>query len=65
MNEGLIHISEIAPFRIDKMDGVLAEGEVVGVVISKVEDGKIGLSIKQIDPEFAIRKGLQPPTKKT
>ncbi len=60
-NEGLIHISEIAPFRIEKMDGILAEGETVEVIISKVEDGKIGLSIKQADPDFAQRKGIQPP----
>jgi len=60
-NEGLIHISEIAPFRIEKMDGILAEGEEVDVVISKVAEGKIGLSIKQIDPDFAQRKGIQAP----
>ncbi len=57
-HEGLIHISEIAPFRLDDMAGVLTEGEVVTVKVSKVEEGKIGLSIKQIDPTFAERKGL-------
>lgn len=63
-NEGLIHISEIAPFRIEKIDGLLNEGEVVNVIISKVEDGKIGLSIKQADPEFATRKGFKQSTTK-
>lgn len=58
LNEGLIHISEIAPFRIEKMDNILQEGEVVPVVVSKVEDGKIGLSIKQADPDFATKKGI-------
>lgn len=58
-NEGLIHISEIAPFRIEKMDGVLTEGEEVTVIVSKVAEGKIGLSIKQADPTFAERKGLK------
>ena len=58
-HEGLIHISEIAPFRIEKMDGILTEGEEVDVMISKVEDGKIGLSIKQADPDFAKRRGLE------
>ena len=62
-NEGLIHISEIAPFRLESMDGVLKEGEVVPVVVSKVEDGKIGLSIKQADPEFAQKRGLTPQNK--
>jgi polyribonucleotide nucleotidyltransferase len=62
-NEGLIHISEIAPFRLETMDGVLKEGETVPVVISKVEEGKIGLSIKQADPEFAQKHGLTAPPK--
>ncbi len=61
INEGLIHISEIAPFRIEKMDGLLKEGETVEAVVSKVDEGKIGLSIKQIDPEFAQKKGVTPP----
>ena len=60
-NEGLIHISEIVPWRLEKVDGVLEEGEKVNVVISKVEDGKIGLSIKQIDPDFGKNKGLIDP----
>jgi len=62
-NEGLIHISEIVPFRLETMDGVLTEGDIVQVVVAKVEDGKIGLSIKQADPDFAERKGLKPPQK--
>ncbi|MCA9358579.1 polyribonucleotide nucleotidyltransferase [Candidatus Kaiserbacteria bacterium] len=64
-NEGLIHISEIAPFRIESMDGILKEGEVVSVIVSKVEDGKIGLSIKQVDPEFATKRGIKPPETKS
>lgn len=62
-NEGLIHISEIAPFRIESLDGLLKEGDVVPVVVSKVEDGKIGLSIKQADPDFAKNKGFEAPNK--
>jgi polyribonucleotide nucleotidyltransferase len=66
-NEGLIHISEIAPFRLETVEGVLKVGEVVPVVVSKVEEGKIGLSIKQAQPDFAEKRGLtprpaQPPT---
>ena len=58
-NEGLIHISEIAPFRLESMEGVLEVGEKVSVVVSKVDNGKIGLSIKQADPDFAKKKGLE------
>lgn len=60
-NEGLIHISEIAPFRLETVEGVLKEGETVSVVVSKVEDGKIGLSIKQADPDFVQKRGMKAP----
>lgn len=60
-NEGLVHVSEIAPFRVEKVTDVLKEGETVPVVVIKVEDGKIGLSIKQRDPEFLKKKGIEAP----
>lgn len=60
-HEGLIHISEIAPFRIDKVTDVLTVGDTVRVAISKIEEGKIGLSIKAINPDFATSKGIRPP----
>jgi polyribonucleotide nucleotidyltransferase len=62
-NEALIHISEIVPWRLETLDGILKVGEQVKVVVTKIEDGKIGLSIKKVDPEFAKRKGLTPPEK--
>jgi polyribonucleotide nucleotidyltransferase len=63
-NEGLIHISEIVSWRLENLDGVLKVGDKVPVVVSKVEDGKIGLSIKKADPEWATKKGLKAPEKK-
>lgn len=62
--EGLIHISEIAPWRLENLNGILKVGDVVPVVVSKIEDGKIGLSIKKAEPEWAKQKGLTPPEKK-
>lgn len=64
-NEGLIHISEIAPFRLDSVVGIFVEGETIDVVVSKVENGKIGLSIKQVDPEFATKRRIKAPDHKT
>ncbi len=60
-NDGLLHISEIVPWRIENLDGILKEGDRVKVVVSKVEDGKIGVSIKKIDPEWGTKKGLTKP----
>ena len=59
--EGLVHVSEIAPFRIEKPHSVLSIGEKIPVMIKGVdEQGRISLSIKAIDPEFASRKGAVP-----
>lgn len=51
-NEGLIHVSEISPQRVENVEDVLKVGQTVEVVITKVEEGKIGLSIKEINPDF-------------
>ncbi len=57
--EGLVHVSEIAPFRIEKVADVLAVGEKVKVVIKEIDDKqRVNLSIKRVDPDFASRKGL-------
>ncbi len=59
--EGLVHVSEVAPFRIDKIGDALAVGERVRVMIKEIDEkGRLNLSIKAIDPEFASRKNLQP-----
>ena len=55
--EGLVHISEIAPFRVNDVYAVLIEGQQVPVVVKEVNGGKISLSIKNADPEF-IKKPL-------
>jgi polyribonucleotide nucleotidyltransferase len=63
-HEGLIHISEIVPWRLENLDGILAVGDHVEVIVAKIEDGKIGLSIKRADPEWGTKKGLKAPEKK-
>ncbi|MBN2094198.1 MAG: polyribonucleotide nucleotidyltransferase [Candidatus Zambryskibacteria bacterium] len=55
--DGLVHISEIAPFRIDKTENYLKVGMKVPVVVKSVDAmGKIKLSIKDADPNF-VKKG--------
>ena len=59
--EGLVHVSEIAPFRIEKVGDALAVGDRVKVMVKEVDEkGRLNLSIKAIDPDFAQRKGLTP-----
>jgi polyribonucleotide nucleotidyltransferase len=60
-SEGLVHISEMAPFRIDNVRAVVSEGEEIPVIVKEVdEQGRLNLSLKGADPEFAKRKGIAP-----
>ncbi len=57
--EGLVHVSEVAPFRIDKIADAVSIGEKVRVMIKEIDEkGRLNLSIKAADPDFASRKGL-------
>ncbi|MSU55704.1 MAG: polyribonucleotide nucleotidyltransferase [Candidatus Taylorbacteria bacterium] len=52
--DGMVHVSEIAPFRIDRVEAVLKVGDKVPVVVKEIdaERGRIKLSIKDADPNF-------------
>jgi polyribonucleotide nucleotidyltransferase len=57
--DGLVHVSEVAPFRIDKISDAVKIGDRVPVVIKEIDEKhRINLSIKQADPEWAKKKGL-------
>ena len=59
--DGLVHVSEVAPFRIEKISDAVAIGDVVPVVIKEIDEkGRYNLSIKAADPDWATRKGLKP-----
>lgn len=63
MNEytdGLVHISEIAPFRVENIPAIIKEGMIVPVKVIKVdaERGKISLSIKEADKDFFKPKSV-------
>jgi polyribonucleotide nucleotidyltransferase len=55
--EGLVHVSEIAPFRIERINDFIKIGDKVPVVVKEVdiEKGRIGLSIKLAAPDFIKR----------
>ena len=55
--EGLVHVSEIAPTRVEKVTDFLKEGDKVPVQVKDIDDrGKISLSIKMADPNFFKKK---------
>ena len=50
--EGLLHISEIAPYRINSVEDFLKEGDEPNVKVINIDaHGKISLSMKQLSPE--------------
>ena len=47
--EGLLHISELAPYRVNKVEDIVHQGEEIKVKVKKVEaNGKISLSLKDV-----------------
>lgn len=59
--DGMVHISELAPFRVEKVTDIVQLGEKVPVVVKEVDEkGRINLSIKNADPDFAKNKGVVP-----
>ena len=50
--DGLVHISELAPKRVEKVTDVVKEGDVVKVKCLGMDNrGKIKLSMKRVDQE--------------
>jgi polyribonucleotide nucleotidyltransferase len=61
--EGLVHISELAPFRVSKVEDVVREGDEITVMVKGVdEQGKISLSRKAVPgmDETAPREREEP-----
>ena len=59
--DGLVHVSEVAPFRIANISQAVKIGDIVPVVLKEIDEkGRYNLSIKAADPEWAARKGIQP-----
>lgn len=54
MTDGMVHISELAPFRVERINDIIKEGMIVPVQVISVDEerGKIGLSIKAADSGF-------------
>ena len=52
--DGMVHVSEIAPFRVERVDSIIKAGMIVPVKVISVdkERGKVGLSIKEADKNF-------------
>lgn len=51
--EGLIHISELSPQRVEKVADVVNIGDVVKAKVIEIDEkGRVNLSLKQMDPNY-------------
>ncbi len=51
--EGLVHISELAPHRVDKVGDIVKIGDMVTVKVYEIDSmGRINLSIKRASPDY-------------
>ena len=56
-SDGMVHVSEIAPFRIDRVETYMKVGMKVPIIIKGIDDkGRLKLSIKDADPNFVQKK---------
>jgi len=59
--EGLVHVSEMAPFRVERVETYVKEGDKVPVVVKEIDEkGRINLSVKQANPDFFKKKEETP-----
>ena len=55
--DGMVHISELAPSRVDKVTDIVNIGQEVTVKVIEIDDqGRVNLSIKQADPNYDASK---------
>jgi len=51
--EGLIHISELAPYHVEKVSDIVKVGDPVRVKVIEIDEkGRLNLSLKQADPNY-------------
>jgi polyribonucleotide nucleotidyltransferase len=53
-SDGMVHISELAPFRVERVADIMKEGMIVPIKVIGIDTqkGKISLSIKEADQNF-------------
>ena len=52
-HEGLIHISELAPWHVNKVTDVVNLGDIVSVMVKNIdEQGRVNLSLKDVPGRY-------------
>ncbi len=51
--EGMVHISELAPWRVEKVTDIIKMGDVIPVIVKEIDDqGRINLSLKRVPGRY-------------
>lgn len=61
---GLVHISEVADAYVKDINDYLTKDDTIKVKVINVEEGKIGLSIKQVNPKAPSRGRRRSPRRR-
>lgn len=60
--DGMVHISELAPYRVKTVEDVVKIGDIIPVKVKELKpDGKISLSLKEARQELEEKKLSTPP----
>ena len=52
--DGLIHISELAPWRVDRVEDIVNLGDAVQVIVKDIDDqGRVNLSLKDVPGRYS------------
>ncbi|MFY9462388.1 MAG: polyribonucleotide nucleotidyltransferase [Candidatus Sungiibacteriota bacterium] len=52
--EGMVHISELAPWRVESVTDIVKAGDVIPVIVKEIDDqGRINLSLKRVPGRYS------------
>ncbi|MDO8600570.1 MAG: polyribonucleotide nucleotidyltransferase [bacterium] len=55
--EGMVHISELAPWRVERVTDIVKIGDVIPVLVKEIDDqGRINLSLKRVPGRYPPEK---------
>jgi polyribonucleotide nucleotidyltransferase len=64
--DGLVHVSEMALHRVEKVEDVLNVGDMVKVLVTEIDSqGRINLSMKRLDPAYVPSERDNKPLRKS
>ena len=52
--EGMVHISELAPWRVEHVSDIVKAGDIIPVIVKEIDDqGRVNLSLKRVPNRYS------------